>query len=598
MYQTSAAYKDAVGRNARAHKITGTVNGVAFNGGDILRGSFSVRNQLCEATKISLGGVYVGQMELTFTKAFADAQGLRGAWKGKQITVQLGVEIFDQPEPFEFVPAPGGTYTIEEATWVDVGLKITAYDNMSLFDRTLPVTQLSGRPYDILIYSCQQCGVVLEASREEIEALPNGGEDLGLYPGSTVQTFRDLIAQLATALCCFATINRSGQLGLRRLPNYQDIAAEVPARLRYSTSFSDYMSYYSDIKVENMKTNGTAAEHYTNSNVGGLSMDIGANPLLQYGTQEAVDRMRQNIIDGLEDFRTVPFKASLLADPSYDLGDLVQFDGGIGQDSLGCVMAFTMKVDSITLEGFGENPAAAGVQSAVQKEIDAQGNRGKENELVVHTYTNTPEYQLEDAEEQTVIEIEFATINPTIVTMLHEINLDLDVAGSSATVTAYYYLNNVLETYQPVGTFSEDGKHIITLMYFLNTLAEGTVYEWTVKLRVDGGTATIARGDIHAWLQGQGLVASNDFNGRIRLKDTYTPIVGGQDIISLSELISISTGTPETITANDIITAYKGGQDIISLVDNMSLTRTKEQFYIVTEEGDNLSTEDGDLFIT
>ena len=30
----------------------------------------------------------------------------------------------------------------------------------------------------------------------------------------------------------------------------------------------------------------------------------------------------------------------------------------------------------------------------------------------------------------------------------------------------------------------------------------------------------------------------------------------------------------------------------------MSITREKEQYYLVTENGDNLGTEDGDRFIT
>ena len=37
MYSVSNDYLTAIGKNARAHKLTGTVNGTSFDGGDIIR---------------------------------------------------------------------------------------------------------------------------------------------------------------------------------------------------------------------------------------------------------------------------------------------------------------------------------------------------------------------------------------------------------------------------------------------------------------------------------------------------------------------------------------------------------------------------------
>ena len=85
MYPTSNDYKIAVTKNARAHKLTGTVNGHSFDGGDVIKNTFVVKNQFCPATAIQLGGVYVGELDLTFTKAFAESLNIRGSWKGKTI---------------------------------------------------------------------------------------------------------------------------------------------------------------------------------------------------------------------------------------------------------------------------------------------------------------------------------------------------------------------------------------------------------------------------------------------------------------------------------------------------------------------------------
>ena len=106
MYSVSNAYLTAIGKNARAVKLTGTVNGTSFDGGDVIRNSFSVKNQFCPATEIALGGVYIGELNLTFTEAFASSMNIRGSWKGKVITASIGVELADAS--FEYVPINGG----------------------------------------------------------------------------------------------------------------------------------------------------------------------------------------------------------------------------------------------------------------------------------------------------------------------------------------------------------------------------------------------------------------------------------------------------------------------------------------------------------
>ena len=72
MYNVSQDYMTAIAKNARAHKLVGTVNGASFDGDDIIRGSFQIKNQFCPATEIALGGVYVGELNLTFSEAFKE----------------------------------------------------------------------------------------------------------------------------------------------------------------------------------------------------------------------------------------------------------------------------------------------------------------------------------------------------------------------------------------------------------------------------------------------------------------------------------------------------------------------------------------------
>jgi hypothetical protein len=596
MYPTTNDYKLAIAKNARAHRLTGTVAGTAFDGGDVIGKSFVVKNQLCPATNIQLGGVYVGEMDLVFTESFALGVHGRGSWRGVEITASVGVEIEDGV--YEDIPL--GVFTVESATWIDNGLKIVAYDRMARLDQAVQMTQTSGKLYDYLVFICGQCDLVLGMTQGEVEALPNGTDILGLYPGSAIQTYRDMVSQLAVVACCFATIDRSGRLVFRHLSDYESIDSVIPAKLRYSTAFSDFESYYTTLEVENMKE-GETASYYYNDNVGGLTLSIGQNPFLQYGTAETVARMRQAIIDSLESFRAVPFSASILPDPSYDLGDSIQFPGGRGQSSVGCVMSTIFKVDSTKLEGYGENPAASNVQSTLQKEIGAQ-QKSTSDTLVIHTYTNTQAYTLNDHSlSDTIVGIDFATLKPTIVTMQHEINLDLELIDEEATVTAYYYLDEELQTYHPVGTFSESGKHIIPLMYFLNTLVDGMAYEWRVKLKIDGGTGTIARGDVHAWLQGQGLVAVDEFSGTIRIEDEYVPLVfSRQPATIVDDVKNLDISALDTsLTQTDFIDSSNVGDKNLATIysHDVSIDFAYIVYALCDDSGDFVLCDDSGEFV-
>lgn len=597
MYSVSADYLTAIAKNARAHKLIGTVNGTSFDGGDVIRNSFSVKNQFCPATEIALGGVYIGELNLTFTEAFASSMNIRGSWKGKAITASIGVELADSS--FKYIPINGGSYIIETAQWTDAGIQIVAYDNMSLFDVSLPATMIGGGTlYDLLSLACAACGVTLGLSQVECSALPNGTETLYAYPENAMVTYRDLISELAEACACFATINRSGELILQTLPDYNSVTLTIPYNLRYSTSFSDFTSFYSMIEVTS-PSDGTVRT-YTNQNIGGLSLDIGNNPYLETGLAVTYARMRQAIVDELQTFRSVPFSAALLPNPALDLGDLIAFTGGIGQGSLGCIMSLVHKLDSTTIEGYGENPMSAGVTSNLSKQITAMSKSAK-HELVCHTFVNSQTFTLGDSSPTAVVEINFSTVSPKTVKILHEIMLDVTIADASgiASCTAYYYVNDVLEAYEPIDSWNHDGYHLLHLLYFLENLLSGSAYEWKVVLEMNGGTATIAQSGIHALLEGQGLVASASWNGTLECEDTYTPLVLGHDLTTITDTVTaLGTQSPQTTTVTDIVGTITLGHDIGTIADVVDIDLAAIATNMIAENGDNLITEDSNNLVT
>lgn len=588
MQAHSAAFTLAMKDAQRVEHVRGTVGAVSFNDSNIIALSYS--NACADGKDVRFGSARIGQLDIKFCGLGIT----RGEWRGRQLALEYGLQLADGTT--EYIPI--GSFTIAKADWTDTGVNITAYDCLAGFDVPFTASTTSGYIFDLLELAETLTGITNGRTTAECSRLPNGREYLGLYPQNDIKTVRDFISWAASAVGGFVTAGRDGSFLVRSFAE-SELVDTFQSRDRVVGSiFSDYVTNYDGISITN--TDGSIQYYSSETSTGGASIAVGANPLLQYGVDEVKTRQRQALAEVAHGIAYTPFNIAILNCPVYDLGDIVRCEGGVAGGSVDCCVMgieWTFK-NTTTLKGFGADPNLAAGKSATDKALQGMASKTKENELVIHTYINASDYELEDAEEQTVIDIDFATIKAARVTMQHEVNLDLLVTDDKATVTALYYLNDVLEYYQPVDTFSESGKHIISLMYFLETLSEGTSYEWKVKLRIDGGTGTIDRGDVHAWLQGQGLVALNDFDGLIELEDTYTPIIGGQDIVSLAEFLDVDNITPRGITASDTIADTTGGQDIATLADNMALTRIKEQFFIVTEDGDNLATEDGDTFIT
>ena len=570
MYPVTNDYKAAIAKNARAHRIAGSVDGHYFDGSDVIRDSFVYKNQLCPATAIQLGGVYIGECDLVFSKAFADSLNIRGSWKGKALTIAQSVEAVVDDE-LTFISIPIGVFTIENAVWNDRGLSVTAYDNMAKFDKPLLFDQSGGTLYSFLSYICRECGVTLGMTEAQVQALPNGTRNIGIYPGSSMSTFRDCISQLAVVACSYATIDRSGQLVLRRLPDFDALTDTVSEKMRYSTSFSDYTSYYTDLAVTNMDDSTTTI--YSNTNIGGLTLDIGENPFLQYGVSETVKEMRQAIIDALTGFRAVPFKVSCLPNPAYDLGDRIKFTGGIGQNSQGVVMSLIMKSTVTTIEGYGENPAAADVQSSIQKQVAANAKNQKGESLSYYSYVNTSAVILGTTPKR-LYKIAFATADMTDVDLWHEVKWNITRSGDvPVDITYYYYLDGVLFDYEPIDKFGFDGYDTEAHPFYLQGVTGGQIHYWEVKAKLNSGSAVANIGDIHAELRGQRLVGETRFDGFIEVADTYEPWNRHRTLIPISEsfVLDNNIGVDPNASISQNYTAWSRNRTFATYTESVNI---------------------------
>lgn len=106
----------------------------------------------------------------------------------------------------------------------------------------------------------------------------------------------------------------------------------------------------------------------------GSDMVLGANPLVMAKSLVTRDSQRREILGALDGITYTPFQASVVCGCIYDLGDVIQFSGGLynsENDCFGCVMSYTYTHNGGTeLEGFGVDPSVVVVRNKTQKSVD------------------------------------------------------------------------------------------------------------------------------------------------------------------------------------------------------------------------------------
>ena len=550
MYEVSQAYINALKAPAKIRRLRGYVGSEAFTEDNIAQGSFNINNACSEGEDVKIGSVYMGELSCVF-------RGIdyTGQWQGKVITVSEGLLIGE--DTWEDVPL--GVFTVYEANHMDDGVHITAYDNMKLLDVAFPYdTTTEGQPWDFLQMIRVGCGITLAQTENEIKALPNGTGGFVLAFENDIETYRDMLFEIAQLLGVFATFDRYGHLELRKYGTESVYTIEQNERWQ-GASFSDFVTKYTGISL---LITETGEEIYRGLEVDdGLTYNLGANPFIQSGNP---DNVLDNILNALAVMQYTPFQVQRSGCPALDLGDVVTFPGGIGANKRGCVMSYDYTFHGqYEIQGFGSNPALSGIRSAEDKALTGAMRRANSNEIQFYTTTNTKDITINDVWKQ-IIRVRFGSMRATVVTFQAEIKLQATITDElkDAVIANIQYLyNNVEISYAPVETWIE-GKHLLHLLYYF--VVEGSaINELSVRMKCDGEILIKAL-DIQACLWGQGLAATSTWQGLIELEDNISaPIeiattpsaidyIGGEVEVTLIEKIVIEC--EDTVTPVEIDT--------------------------------------------
>lgn len=525
MYPVSDSFITAINSNSRRYTWTGTLTTTSkktyeFTADDIVKGSGYIRRQCCGNTEIELGTVYAAEMGITLLSDI-DRYTLYGA----EIRLYFHLTLMDGT--VETIPM--GVFEVTEANRNIKTLELKAYDYMLRFDKALNLESSSGTPYQFLKVACDTCKVEMAQTVTEISAMPNGTTTLGIYSDNDIETFRDLIFYVAQVLGCFCQIDRQGKLVLKRYENTGNWT--VAQRHRYDSSYSDFVTKYTAISSTNMISQ--TSEYIAMETDDGLTMNLGVNPLMQFGLKSVRERMLRGILTALQKISYVPFDSSTIGNPAMDPGDIIKFTGGHADESkFSCITDIEYKINGkMTIKCVGKNPKLSEAKSKNDKNISGLMNSVESGKTIIYNFVNVSPFNIGQSLTK-VMDIDFTATEETSASfqcemLLEVLPTDELVADELPELTIVYKMNDdTVDNFMPTKTCLV-GKHIITLFYPISKVIENSSNTFSMYLKISSGSISIREAQIRATISGQGLAAGiGDWNGRISVNENigFVPI--------------------------------------------------------------------------
>lgn len=586
MYSVSNDYKLKMLSQVQTHKLTGTIDSIPFTGEDVIGVSYT---NMSTDKNVKIGGVFIGTLKLTFLTDILN----RGSYQDKKITLSDSLLLgYDENEAPIWETIPIGEFYVSDATWRAEGMiDITAYDCLSLMDEPLEIDLTSGSVYSFCKYIETMTGAPFGMTAEECQALPNGTEILHLFEKNSLETYRDLLSAVATMVAGFAYADRSGTWKLKK---YNDESVlTIPKDRRISGSkFSDFTTYYDTVTYTDVRS---GIERRAGDGEG-MTMDLGDNPFLQYGSIQARYIRAAFIADAIEDMTYTPYSVSMLpALIILDLGDVIKFSNDYADEATtGAVMSITWTYNkSVNVQCFGDNPKLQSGKSKADKSISGLRRSSASNQIEYYHYVNIDPITLGSDEEIRIAKLIFTPMNEATVKITHELLFDMvaDLSTDSS-YEIHYYLDNEQVLYKPYesltalkaqteisGTTYEGDIDEVSLsicrdfFYFIRDVEPNRTHTWEVRVITHGiESTTFDVNHIRILLEGQNLYGEGDVGGYIEAEDDVTLFdIGFMEMVEIEE----GTGSSEPKVIIGLVTGY-----------------------ILTEAGDVLNAENGDRLIT
>ncbi len=526
MYPVSTEYLEAIQSRSVETRWCGNIRtrmGMLYDFDDayIVEGSGNVTRQICAGSDIEIGTTCSSQFDVSLRMPNLDRYALF------ESEIKLFFQMLTRTG-WETVPL-GVFYVTEPPTRTLDVITLHSYDAMQKFDKPFGL-HLQGRPYSLLSYACNACGVELGATQEQIANFTNGTVETYTYDEEQIYTFRDFVGNIASFLCCFAFIGVDGKLYLQQYG--MEPVRTISEGWRFNYKPQDYEAYYTVLRAF-----FAVSEEYETVMLSpnGLTYELGANPLIQFNADEVRLAVLNNILATLSTAVYTPFEASVPCDPSLMVGDVLNFTGNHAVD--GKVSVITKQVIGInkkmTISCAGSDPKL-NVQTDREKQLATVSRGSDKAGMYYYDFANAEPIHVGDGEQARVILINYVTKKATHVDFHAELKCLVEAAESYDVATDTYteydgvlYVTyraggDVVTEYFPADTFT-DGFHLLHLLYTWWASAN-IISSLEVWIRCEGCSIHIDQAAARGYIAGVGLVGDDAWDGAVRICENFTAI--------------------------------------------------------------------------
>ena len=308
----------------------------------------------------------------------------------------------------------------------------------------------------------------------------------------------------------------------------------VEQKERFDSSYSDFVTRYTAVSSTNQISQ--TAEYIAMEKDDALTMNLGINPLLQFGLKSVREKILREILTALQKINYVPFDSNTIGNPAMEVGDILKFSGGHADETkISCITSIECKIyGKMTLKCVGKNPRLASAKSKNDKNITGLINSVESGRTIIYNFVNVAPFEIGQSLTN-VMDIDFTATEDTTAAFQCEMLLEVikpdDANADGGTeeenpepelpeLSIIYKINNeTIDTFMPT-RICLYGKHIVTLFFPISKVIENSSNTFSMYLKISNGSMKIGEAQIRATISGQGLAAGlGDWNGRININE-------------------------------------------------------------------------------
>lgn len=330
MITTDATYNTLIASGSYEESITGTLKDgsgttvLNISNEYIKTGSLIIDNKCINNDDLEPGAVYAAELKITITGNAGLTSSQKSSLQNGSLNLTYTITDGNSSSSISV-----GIYYIIEVTLKDEDVEIIAEDMMSRLSKNIPTAVredlnfVARTPYELLDLCCQNCStsrrpISLANDETEFDTWCNADAAFLIPTTADIATYRDLVAEVAKIMGCFATIDKATNgLILKRLnPHSNSNVWTLNEDIRYSTEKSGYVCLFGKVALGNVSYPTTSDD-----DVSGLILSMRASELTD--DSELLPGIVQNLYTELSGISYRPCKIDFMGNIALEVGDWI-----------------------------------------------------------------------------------------------------------------------------------------------------------------------------------------------------------------------------------------------------------------------------------